>query len=1054
MPTKEQEILERQRQLAARLNPPKQPAPTKKPPATTSSRPSDSARPTLIDLTGGTKRPAKPPPPAPSKPPPPPKRPPTESSLKRPSKKRPGVALPVQSANAILAAARAKATTTASVKPPPPTSKQSCLAPSPRLVRKSLTPPAGSLAALVAQAGTEGPLEDASTLPSVVPDDFWKHLRGWDFVTQYAALLAPNNHTSAPTKKPLPDVFLNARHYMAAWAPLCLAECRAQLLQEFTTTNNNVQPLCVEVESTTGRARNHRYGADAPWMIENETGGYVKIRPKDKQQQRSRDLAFLPGDLCLLLTPQYQTILEDLKQGTHRAGLVDREDLSQAGLIGHTESSRASVDDLILKVSKRKWAQLGQKTMYFYKIGSNITALREFTALCGMETLPLKRFLLGQHLEEAEHRRKLSAHQSADQLLGQMGGEQALGAGFIDYARRKFNASQLAAIAASANEYGEGGFTCIKGPPGTGKTTTLVAVLNSLHIRQYNKYYEEVRRIAALPTGTRVNALEMARRAKPRLLVCAPSNAAVDNICLKIMEDGFIDGQGQRYNPSMIRIGVGQSANVRAIALETKVDSIFSEQLDAARLDSSIAGYKVELSRITRDIAKLRRRAYAILKASPWPLSKDWEIRVDEDTFDETGRVYFVNHKEKTTTYEVPPPPEPDETQFQPKSMPEYRAYMSRIVKAVESYFHVKDHLERCTIIQGSSNSGANHFEIRQNMESHVLNSVHLVMTTLGTAGNRTLEGIDKFEVVVVDEAAQSVEPATLSALQLGSRHAVLVGDPQQLPATIFNVSGRNSKYDRSLFQRLEEAGQPVYMLNEQYRMHPKISHFPRHIFYGGGLLDGPNVRKADYGNPLRGIVCRAVPAFQPFTIIDLDSKEERGGTSLSNFAEARLAVYLYQQLKEVSRGLSAKSRVAVITPYAQQSRLLTKQFSEELGPRFADLVEVNTVDAFQGREANIVIFSAVRAAGSHGIGFLADVRRMNVALTRAKHFLFVICRCESIVVNPYWGDLVQHARETSAVVKVPLAGDGRNLDFGSLNSWTVESAKPSDPRKRKAIGM
>ena len=109
------------------------------------------------------------------------------------------------------------------------------------------------------------------------------------------------------------------------------------------------------------------------------------------------------------------------------------------------------------------------------------------------------------------------------------------------------------------------------------------------------------------------------------------------------------------------------------------------------------------------------------------------------------------------------------------------------------------------------------------NLEAHVLNSVHIVLTTLGSAGNRAFDAADKFEVVVVDEAAQSVEPATLSALQLGSRHAVLVGDPQQLPATIFNVSGKNSKYDRSLFQRLEEAGQPVYMLEEQVRLSDKM---------------------------------------------------------------------------------------------------------------------------------------------------------------------------------------------------------------------------------------
>jgi senataxin len=582
------------------------------------------------------------------------------------------------------------------------------------------------------------------------------------------------------------------------------------------------------------------------------------------------------------------------------------------------------------------------------------------------------------------------------------------------------------------------------------ETTTLVAVLNSLHIRQYNKYYEEVRRIAAAPTGARHAALELARRVKPRLLVAAPSNAAVDNIILKIMQDGFIDGKGQRYYPSMIRVGVGQSAAVSDVSLETRVDAIFADHLDVGKLDLSIIGYKSELSRITQEIVRLRRKCAAIVSACPYPLGQGWEIRINEQSFDEVPRVYFVNHKEKTTTCECPPPPEPGEAQFEAKSMPEYRQYMRSIVKLVENFFNVKSELERCTIVKSSTEAGANQIDIRQSLELHVLNSVHMVMTTLGTAGNRTLEGTDKFEVVVVDEAAQSVEPSILSSLQLGSRHAVLVGDPQQLPATIFNVSGRKSKYDRSLFQRLEEAGQPVYMLNEQYRMHPKISHFPRTIFYGGNLLDGSNVRNAEYGNPLRAMVCKALPNFAPFMILDLDSKEERGGTSLSNSGEAHLALYLYVQLKQLSRGLSSKSRVAVITPYAQQSKVLRQVFEAALGPRYADSVEINTVDAFQGREASIVIFSAVRAAGSHGIGFLSDVRRMNVALTRARHFLFVIARCESIVVNPYWNELVVHARETNAVVSVPLSKVGRyKYDFGALKEWKLEATRPSDPRNR-----
>ncbi len=100
--------------------------------------------------------------------------------------------------------------------------------------------------------------------------------------------------------------------------------------------------------------------------------------------------------------------------------------------------------------------------------------------------------------------------------------------------------------------------------------------------------------------------------------------------------------------------------------------------------------------------------------------------------------------------------------------------------------------------------------------------------------------------------------------------------------------------------------------------------------------------------------------------------------------------------------------------------------------------MEISSVDAFQGREANIVIFSCVRAAGSKGIGFLSDVRRMNVALTRSKHFLFVIANTRSITVNPYWRDLVKHAREKEAVIQVPYSGSRQSYSFPDLSTLTA----------------
>jgi len=509
------------------------------------------------------------------------------------------------------------------------------------------------------------------------------------------------------------------------------------------------------------------------------------------------------------------------------------------------------------------------------------------------------------------------------------------------------------------------------------------------------------------------------------------------------------------YTASVVRVGVGTGAGVKNVSLESKVNELLEEAKDITKLDRAIAGYKIELSRIHADINKLRPRLHAITMASPWPLCKDWEIRTNE-----AGKVYFVNHKEKKTTFECPPPPEPGEKQFHANAMPEYRAFVSQLVKLIERYNKMTSKLERYSIVEIHGKSLASgkvnnqvFDSVRQQLETHILDSTHIVMTTLGTAGNQALESTLKFEVVVVDEAAQSVEPATLAALQLGSSHAILVGDPQQLPATIFSVSGRNTKYDRSLFQRLEEAGHDVHLLNTQYRMAPAISHFPRKIFYGGYLKDGPNVEHSEYGNPLRKIVCSNFPAFHPFTIFDLDSREERGGTSLSNSMEARFALHLYESLANNTNYATTKSRIAIITPYSQQVGLLKRTFSNKLGPNYDKAVEVNTVDAFQGREANIVIFSCVRAAGRGGIGFLSDVRRMNVALTRSKFFLFVIARCESIIVNPYWKELVHHARDADSIIPIPVGGRYQD-NFPDLRGLRALPTRNVPASKRKKVSF
>mmetsp|Transcript_18920 Transcript_18920/g.34089 ORF Transcript_18920/g.34089 Transcript_18920/m.34089 type:complete len:511 (-) Transcript_18920:419-1951(-) len=442
------------------------------------------------------------------------------------------------------------------------------------------------------------------------------------------------------------------------------------------------------------------------------------------------------------------------------------------------------------------------------------------------------------------------------------------------------------------------------------------------------------------------------------------------------------------------------------------------------------------------------------IECCPYEISSDWEIRIDEANFESSGRVLFVNHKSKTTTYDIPPKVRPNglETPCTMQKMPHYVSLLKSLTKYVERHNNENHNLEKYIILQNAAIAKMEakgkdpHYSdesVSSLLEALVLNSTHIVLTTLGSAGGRAVESANKFKVVVIDEAAQSAEPSTLVALGLGSNHAILVGDPQQLPATIFSVSGRITKYDRSLFQRLEECGHDVHLLNTQYRMNPVISEFPRHIFYKGMLADGPNVQASDFGGNLKSIIRIKFPYFQPFNIFDLDSTESRdGGTSLSNKNEAQLVIQLYRTLDRETDGLLAKSRVAVITPYSQQSSLLNRLFQESYGASYSSRVEISTVDAFQGREAGIVIYSCVRAGGrGSGIGFLSDVQRMNVALTRAKHFLFVIARRRSIMVNPYWRKLVGYARSKSAIIPVPIGLNKQHAKLKTLRSSLIKSS-------------
>eukprot|EP00644_Phytophthora_capsici_P004094 jgi/Phyca11/557343/estExt2_Genewise1Plus.C_PHYCAscaffold_1070047 len=563
----------------------------------------------------------------------------------------------------------------------------------------------------------------------------------------------------------------------------------------------------------------------------------------------------------------------------------------------------------------------------------------------------------------------------------------SLGLKYVQWLSRTFNESQREAITAAATSEG---FTLIKGPPGTGKTTTLKGLLNSLHLREYNRYYNAVLDVARRPDNETAKAWAQVGNEKPHILVTAPSNAAVDNIVSKVIEEGFCDGEGRRYFPKIVRVGRGLSANVQSVGLENQVDQICSQPLDV--LEGHIGRLRHELMRDSLILRDQLRNIVAWIEHDP------------VKALEEIAQAEAQQHQWGPIDY----------SRYQP-----YVAMAQRINGCLEKLSEVKLELQRYEFARQavSEMRGKLSQSTRQSLEVSFLDTAHIVFTTLSSAGVAALDASHRYDVLVVDEAAQAVELSSIIPMKFGSKQCVLVGDPQQLSATVFSRNSGQSLYERSLFERLESCEHPVHMLRTQYRSHPMISDFPRNYFYDGKLQDGENVKGDDYVKPYHSLG----PAFLPLVFWNLLSSREKATKSVSrmNVGEAELAVNLYLTLKNSCPPDAIAGKVGMITPYSQQMEELRSRFRRTLGERYEQEVEINTVDGFQGREKDIIILSTVRADPKAGVGFLNDIRRMNVALTRAKFACYVIGKENTLRSSKPWSALLDHAYNHHCIVHV-----------------------------------
>jgi superfamily I DNA and/or RNA helicase len=267
---------------------------------------------------------------------------------------------------------------------------------------------------------------------------------------------------------------------------------------------------------------------------------------------------------------------------------------------------------------------------------------------------------------------------------------------------------------------------------------------------------------------------------------------------------------------------------------------------------------------------------------------------------------------------------------------------------------------------------------------AQVLDSAAVLCSTTTGLDSEVL-GQRTFDLAVIDEACQSTEPGCWIPL-LRSHRLVLAGDHCQLPPTVVSVPAKKEGFDVSLQERLIEThgGEISRRLEVQYRMNETIMEFSSQEFYEGSLQADNSVRRhvlADLPSVAASDITTTPVHFFDTAGAGWDEELEPDGESRRNRGEAEFVVQRVQQLLEA--GLAPRT-IGVITPYAAQVRLLREMVSVEG-------LEIDSVDGFQGREKEAIVISLVRSNQQGEIGFLADVRRMNVALTRARRKLILI---------------------------------------------------------------
>ena len=477
---------------------------------------------------------------------------------------------------------------------------------------------------------------------------------------------------------------------------------------------------------------------------------------------------------------------------------------------------------------------------------------------------------------------------------------------YIDYIDASLNDSQKIAI---ENALSCENFYLIHGPFGTGKTRTLVELI-SQETRQNHK-----------------------------VLATAESNAAVDNILERLMENKKLN---------LTRLGHPQRVSKHNI--------------------TQTLAYKVENHKLNKKIKKIHQKINNLAEKRSVHTKPTPQYRRGMGDYD----ILYNASKGKSS-----------------------RGVSAEKMKSMAQWIEYNQQIDEL------------HDEIKRVENKMIRDIIETSDVILSTNSSAALESIarTKFDVAIIDEASQATIPSVLIPIAKAHRF-ILAGDHKQLPPTI--ISDKAHELEKTLFEELIK----VYpfksqLLNVQYRMNSLLMKFPNAEFYNNNLKSDSSVDDITINDIIKSNKKEDALLFVDTSQADREGEKHlKDSKSIINRLEADIAVELANDY--LNDGLS-ENEIGIISPYADQVNII-----QDRTP-----VEVKTVDGFQGREKEIIIISTVRSNEDGNIGFLSDLRRLNVAITRAKRKLIIIGNRDTLRHNPTYERMIDFVEERNLLVKI-----------------------------------